>query len=60
MGARTNTGGLVTGIDSETAKERRSRREDCEDGESDVPSRNECALIDGSGVYGWFEMKTGV
>ena len=56
MGARTNTGGLATGIDSETAKERRSHREDCEDGESDVPSRN---VIDGSRAYEWFEIKTG-
>ena len=33
--------------------------EDCEDGESDV-QYSECAVIDGSGVYDWLEIKTGV
>ena len=34
--------------------------EDCEDGAKVMYSGNECAVIEGSGVYDWFEIKAGV
>lgn len=44
---------------SSTLEDWRATWEDCKDGESDV-SGYECANIFESGVYDWFEIKTGV